>query len=798
MKKSISAVLNIARTELYNLFYSPVAWFVLIVFMFQTALTYTTVLDMFMSRMTMGGPYGKLSNLTSALFNESRGSVFMSVVGILYLVIPLLTMGLMSREVSSGTIKLLYSSPVKLREIVFGKFLAMMIYNLLLLGIVALVALTTIVIVPQADVGMLFSGLLGIYLILGAYSAIGLFTSCLTSYQVVAAIGTFVILALLNFIGTVWQRYDFFRDLTYVFSISNRGLGFIAGLLTTRDLIYFMSIIGMFLAFSIYKLKGTMESTSFLTKAKRYVQVILLVAALGYGTSRPGYIGYLDLTATQKLTLSPKVQTILKRMDGPIDVTMYVNLFSMRGQTMMFGVPGARNNFMSKWENYMRFKPDFNFRFVYFYDTTEANSRMMGMYRGMSLRQVAEKFAKSEKLDLNMFLSPEQLRQQIDLSSEDKRTVMLVKYKGKSTFLRLPDDMDMWPHQGEVAAAFQRLLDAKMPKIGFVEGEGERSIEKMGDKQYKALPNTKGDRYSLVNQGFDVQTVPLKDGNIPKDISTLVIVDPQYYFDSKELSRIQQYIASGGNVMILGETAGQAVLAPLLQPLGVQFKPGFIVQPSKDFAPDFVKFKIRKEAIFLAPGFLKDATDDAFSYVVMPGVSALTYNTNSGFVVKPLLLTDSASWIRKQPLPDDPGAEIRRLQSQVVGMGHNMPAYTDAITYSATDGDEKGSFPTALALSRNINGKQQRIIVASDADFMSNGELMRAYPNTSNFPFSIALFSWVTGGEYPIDYPRIKPKDNKLKLTEGSLGALKLILKIVLPGLLLLFGIVLLIRRKRQ
>jgi ABC-2 type transport system permease protein len=798
MKKSISAVLNIARTELYNLFYSPVAWFVLIVFMFQTALTYTTVLDMFMSRMTMGGPYSKLSNLTSELFNGSRSSVFMSVVGILYLVIPLLTMGLMSREVNSGTIKLLYSSPVKLREIVFGKFLAMMIYNLLLLGIVALVALTTIVIVPKADIGMLLSGLLGVYLILGAYSAIGLFTSCLTSYQVVAAIGTFVILALLNFIGTVWQEYDFFRDLTYVFSISNRGLGFIAGMITTRDLIYFVSIIGMFLAFSIYRLKGTMESTSFFTKAKRYILAILLVAAVGYATSRPGYIGYLDLTATKKLTLSPKVQGMLKKMDGPIEVTMYTNLFSTMGQSTYYGIPSARNNFMSKWENYMRFKPDFNFKFVYFYDTTEANSRMMSMYRHLPLQQVAGKIAKGQKLDLNMFLSPEQLRKQIDLSSEDKRTVMLVKYKGKSTFLRLPDDMDMWPHQGEVAAAFQRLLDAKMPKIGFVEGEGERSIEKMGDKQYKALPNTKGDRYSLVNQGFDVQTVSLKDRDVPADISTLVIADPQDYFDSKELSRIQQYIAAGGNIMILGETAGQTVLTPLLQPLGVQFKPGFIVQPSKDFAPDFVKFKIRKEAAFLAPGFLKETADDAFSYVVMPGVSALTYNTNSGFIVKPLLLTDSTSWIRKQPLPDDPGAEIRRLQSQVVGVERNAPAYTDAIAYSTTDGDEKGSFPTALALSRNINGKQQRIIVASDADFMSNGELTRAYPHTSNFPFSIALFSWVTGGEYPIDYPRIKPKDNVLKLTERSFGTLKLMLKIVLPGLLLLFGAILLIRRKRQ
>ena len=57
--------------------------------------------------------------------------------------------------------------------------------------------------------------LLGLYLLICAYSAIGLFMSSLTNYQVVAALGTLAVLAVLQFIGTFGQEYDFVREITY-------------------------------------------------------------------------------------------------------------------------------------------------------------------------------------------------------------------------------------------------------------------------------------------------------------------------------------------------------------------------------------------------------------------------------------------------------------------------------------------------------------------------------------------------------------------------------------------------------
>ena len=65
--------------------------------------------------------------------------------------------------------------------------------------------------------------MLGLYLLVCAYAAIGLFMSSITSYQVVAAMGTLAVLAVLNFVGDMWQDIDFVRDITYWLAINGRA-----------------------------------------------------------------------------------------------------------------------------------------------------------------------------------------------------------------------------------------------------------------------------------------------------------------------------------------------------------------------------------------------------------------------------------------------------------------------------------------------------------------------------------------------------------------------------------------------
>src|SRR5450756_1991984 len=129
-------------------------------------------------------------------------------------------MGLISREINGGTIKLLYSSPVKIWQIVFGKYLAMMVFSGVLVLIAGIFIITALFQVQSVDVLQLVSAALGLFLLLCAYSAIGLFMSSLTTYQVVAAVSSFVMIGILSYIGKLWQEYDVVRDVTYFLSIA--------------------------------------------------------------------------------------------------------------------------------------------------------------------------------------------------------------------------------------------------------------------------------------------------------------------------------------------------------------------------------------------------------------------------------------------------------------------------------------------------------------------------------------------------------------------------------------------------
>ena len=766
MKKA----LRIARLELNTLFYSPIAWLLLIVLLVQLGIVYTTTMsEMEQAKQLYGGSFGFL---TGQIFSGSSLSLLPSVLEKLYLYIPLITMGLMSREFSSGTIKLLYSSPIKVREIVFGKFMAMMVYCLLLIGVFGLFIISGIITIPHFDLVLVLSGLFGIYLLLCAYSAIGLFMSCLTSYQVVAAISTFVIFAFLAYVGTLWQDVSFVRDLTHSFSMTGRAETLIGGLMTTKDVAYFAAIIFLFLGLSIIKIQSTRESKPFYVPLARYVFVVVASVAIGYLTSRPGFIGYYDASATKSNTITENMQHLLKETgDDPIEVTEYANFLDSR--TFYRASPEERNEDVDRWAPYVRFKSNIHFHYVYYYDSIP-DPYLYKAIHGMSLRALVDKRAAAQKMDPRMFLTPAQIRKQIDLRPEQNRLVMKLDYKGKSTFLRVFDDNEFWPSETEIAAAIKRMM-IKLPKIDFLTGGYERSMSKIADRDYQTLTSRKTFRYALINQGFDVDTISAETQDIPTDIAALVIADPKTDLSPDVLARIQKYINAGGNLLIEGEPGKQSVLNPLLKTLGVQMKEGTIVQQSDDYAPNLVLDYLTPADSGLSIA-LKNAYLDS-AIVSTPGVTALSWDSSAGFSVNPLLVADTKTcWLKKGPLVAD-SAEVE---------------------YSAADGDEKGLFATALSLTRMVNGKQQRIVVTGDADLMSNSELGRRNARTANFVFNTAIFGWFSYGQFPIETTRPRSKDNHLRFSEAGLKAVKFIFWGLAPGCLLVFGTVLLIRRKRK
>ncbi|WP_436486866.1 Gldg family protein [Chitinophaga sp. ARDCPP14] len=773
-------IFKVAKTELRNLFYSPVAWFLTIAFMVQCAVFYTYALyplTKWQEILAKNNPKFKDFNLslTAGMYLDPNG-IFVNVLQNLYLFVPLLTMGLISREINNGTIKLLYSSPVKLREIVFGKYLAIMLYNLLLVGIVGIFIVTGLFTIRSVDYGMLLSAMLGFYLLMCCYTAIGLFMSSLTTYQIVSAIGSFLAVFILSRIGGLWQKYDFVRDLTYFLSISGRTGKMLQGLITTKDVIYFVLIVYMFVSFTMIKLKGGRESKPWFVSAVRYVAVALVVLTIGYISSRPALTGYWDTTVGDINTLHPNTQKIIKELGKePLEVTLYTNLL---GGGAGRGFPENRNDYLTTlWERYQRFKPDITFKYVYYYDNDDNDSSIYKNWPGKSLKEIEEQVADGYDLNPSMFMPREEIRKKIDLGPESYRLVMQLKYKGETTFLRTFEDNLFWPEEQQVAPAFKRLLKADLPKNLYLTGNLERSIIKRGEREFRFHTIEKGNRNALINLGFESDTLSLDNADIPANITTLILADPKTELSAATMGKLKQYIDKGGNMFILGEPGKQQMLNPLLAHLGVQLMDGTLVQLSKDEMPHMVVPFITRDAANLADEpfllILKEAYKEHGDsmFMMAPGTTAFAYTDTGAFEIKPLLQTlENRVWLKAGTLVTD-----------------STPP-----EFNPGEGDSQAkAYANYISLERKVNNKDQRIVLGADADMMSNLRQGGGF-------LGKGFYSWLDYNHYPIYTPRPKPLDSLFTISSAGAAVLKILYVWILPGAVLLFAIILLIRRKRK
>lgn len=766
----MNTIYRIAKSELSQLFFSPVAWLVLIIFAFQTGMIFSDVFGGQLRSQSLGY---SLHGVTNQVYMGYVG-IFTKMVRNLYLYIPLLTMGLMSREFSSGSIKLFYSAPVTNLQIILGKYFSMMAYGFILICIWLLYILFGACTIDHMDIPLTLTSVFGLYLLICAYSAIGLFMSTLTSYQVVAAMGTLAVLGFLNFVGEMGQGVDFIRDITYWLSISGRVYEFLEGMICSEDVIYFIVVIFLFLALSILKLQAERKKRTLIKTFFRYSFVITLTLSVGYLSTLPRLKYYYDATATKSNTLTPNSQEIVKQLKGGLKITTFVNLLEENRYT---GLPRNRKKDIEKFEKYIRFKPEIKMEYVYYYDHAK-NESLEKRYPGLSDLEKAKKLCRVDKLNFSLFLSPDKIKKIIDLTPEENRFVRLIEREnGQKAFLRVYDDMLKHPSETEITAALKRFL-VKSPRLAFLIGHEERNITSGGDRYYKRFATDVYFRHSLINQGFDVTTLSLKEEEVPQDIDILIIADMKTPLDPLEQERLKRYIDKGGNLFILGEPQRQESMNPILANFGVQLTPGILVQDHNgNFSPTLVIGEITDEAAEQFPSF-RQTRNYGYSFA-FPTAVGLNFTTDKGFKVCPIVRSpQQKSWNE---------LETTNFQDAVL-----------SITPLA--GEVEQANTVALALSRKLHNKEQRIMIVGDADCISNGELNKQRNGiyAANHRLVTNTFKWLSYDEYPIDTDRPNLPDKKIKLTIQASTWIKTAAMGVIPGCLFLLSIMTWIRRKRK
>jgi len=239
----------IARREFFAMFLAPLAWIILAVIQFILGYMFLANLDNFL---LLQPQLLQLEN-TPGVTDIVVTPLMQIAAIILLMVMPLMTMRSIAEEKRSRSLALLISAPLSVTEIVLGKFLGLMLFVTVLVSMLMLMPLS-LYLGTTPDAGKLLAIYIGMLLLLGAFSAIGLYLSSVTENQTIAAVGTFGILLMLWVIDWLSESVDGGQSLLAYLSLLKHHESMLEGVFDSADIAYYLLLIAAFLGLTIRQL----------------------------------------------------------------------------------------------------------------------------------------------------------------------------------------------------------------------------------------------------------------------------------------------------------------------------------------------------------------------------------------------------------------------------------------------------------------------------------------------------------------------------------------------------------------
>ena len=244
------STLAIAGREIRSYFSAPVAYVLLAVFLALAGYFFYALLLAFNQTLQIYTMMRNPQMLERFNLNEMViGPLLHNMSVLLIFLVPAVTMRMFPEEKHSGTYELLLTAPVRVGEIVVGKFLGGLVLVLLMVALSGVFG-ALLLVYGNPEVPLMLAGYLGLALMAIAFLAIGTLISSFTDNVVVAYVGTLFALLMLYTIGWLgdtiqgpWGAFIGYVSITEHFEELSKGL------LNTKDLIYFATlvVIGLFL-----------------------------------------------------------------------------------------------------------------------------------------------------------------------------------------------------------------------------------------------------------------------------------------------------------------------------------------------------------------------------------------------------------------------------------------------------------------------------------------------------------------------------------------------------------------------
>jgi ABC-type uncharacterized transport system involved in gliding motility auxiliary subunit len=316
------------------------------------------------------------------------------------------------------------------------------------------------------------------------------------------------------------------------------------------------------------------------------------------------------------------------------------------------------------------------------------------------------------------------------------------------------------------------LQTSKKAIVYFTSGHGERDGGSGG-----TAVGTFRDR--LTKEGIQVhEWQSLGKSSVPQDADALIIAGPEQPFLPQEAEAVGRYLEGGGKVLML--------LDPILEVGSGQ---------SRTFGKTGLEALLGKWGITLGEDIAIDPSG-AVPYVGAQTFFAAAYSDHPivrdlGRSKLPVLFTLAQSLETDKPADSDFRCE-NLIQSTRKAWGERDLKELEKV--SQGPGDQQGPLTLAAAVSSEKDGKDARLVVVGDSDVLSDSLLQAG---GGNLLLGLNAIHWLLSQESQLAIPPKTAVDTHLSLTAGQMNFLFILFVIILPGLVVVSGVLAYLKRRR-
>jgi len=319
-------------------------------------------------------------------------------------------------------------------------------------------------------------------------------------------------------------------------------------------------------------------------------------------------------------------------------------------------------------------------------------------------------------------------------------------------------------NEQNIANALLRLSREIKPVLFFLQGHGERNPTDTSAIGYSNLSR------ELQSNGFSLRALHLLRDTPTPDDGTLIIAGAANKILPGEIEQIQDYLQQGGNMLWLQDPGVADEFKSISELLKIDFINGVVVDTDPQLREVLRLSHPAKLPIISYK--LHPITKNMQNFTLFVTAAAMNIKQNSDWQTTPILLTQKSSWAETQGFILD-------------------------VEYNQNSGDTLGPLAIGLALQKTLAdqpNKQQRIVVIGDSDYLSNNNLGHG----ANLDFTLNIMNWLSKDEELISINTKTAPDLKLELSDTEIAVIGFGFLLVLPGLLLLTGIFVWLKRRNQ